>query len=283
MAYLVVDDMQRGYVQVCRMVRDKGEPIAPHGQPTRELLNTTVEVKNIDCCLPIDVGRQCNTSIGAVEAAQLVGGCSAPELVVRISPAMRQYTDSGQFHGAYGPRIRRQVAYVIECLQDDPDSRQAVITIWDPIMDAVTTQVARRAAIPIPRDLPCTITLQFTIRDGRLNMHTTMRSNDVWLGLAYDCFQFTQLQWTVARVLGLHVGRYYHHAVSLHLYERDAAKVNALVYPLVPMPLGFVKGFGRSGMTWDECRDRAAAIVSGEVPEDQTRSEAWYHERLHGS
>jgi thymidylate synthase len=62
-----------------------------------------------------------------------------------------------------------------------------------------------------------------------------MRSNDVWLGAAYDFFQFTQVQIALASVLGIEPGKYAHHVGSLHIYEQhygvaeDLEKTNELV------------------------------------------------------
>jgi thymidylate synthase len=47
-----------------------------------------------------------------------------------------------------------------------------------------------------------------------------MRSNDVWLGAAYDFFQFTRVQIAIASVLGIQPGTYAHHVGSLHIYEQ---------------------------------------------------------------
>lgn len=100
-------------------------------------------------------------------------------------------------------------------LDEDPDTRQAVIHIKEP----------RDLLFNKTKDLNCTIALQFLIRDGKLNLITTMRSNDIWLGLPYDVFNFTCMQIQMAMELGIDVGRYYHNAGSLHLYERDVVKI----------------------------------------------------------
>lgn len=55
-----------------------------------------------------------------------------------------------------------------------------------------------------------------------------MRSNDVWLGAAYDFFQFTRVQIAMASVLGIVPGTYSHHVGSLHIYESNYAAVDKL-------------------------------------------------------
>jgi hypothetical protein len=105
-----------------------------------------------------------------------------------------------------------QLFSVIETLQTSPETRQAVLSIWHP-MDAYEVAKARR------KDIPCTLSLQFLVREGRLNLIVTMRSNDIWLGLPYDIFCWTTLQAFIAEELGLGMGWYQHQAGSLHLYE----------------------------------------------------------------
>lgn len=108
-----------------------------------------------------------------------------------------------------------QWEFVKELLKRDKYSRQAVIHIKEP-----------RDLIKQPsKDVNCTISLQFLIRDDKLDMIVTMRSNDLWLGLPYDLFNFTCMQIQMAMELGVGIGTYYHNAASLHLYERDVEKV----------------------------------------------------------
>jgi thymidylate synthase len=83
------------------------------------------------------------------------------------------------------------------------------------------------------------------VRDNRLHMLTSMRSNDAWFGLPHDIFTFTILQELVARSLGLELGEYKHVVGSLHLYEKhhDSARCFLeegwqLHRPMPPMPQG---------------------------------------------
>lgn len=216
---LVVDDFRDGYVELVRAVRRLGKRAAPRGEKTVEVLGATVVLTDPTDALPVGVGRNINTAIAAAEALQLIGGVSDPALMVKIAPNFKRYLASGAFDGAYGPRLRGQLPLAIERLRADPDTRQAVVTVWDPGYDLLRTD---------SRDYPCTVSLQFTLRDGALNLHVHMRSNDVYLGAPHDFFQFTQLQLAVANVLGAEPGAYYHHAASLHAYDRDSDALDSL-------------------------------------------------------
>ena len=93
----------------------------------------------------------------------------------------------------------------------DRDSRQAVLHIKE----------ARNIIESPTKDLNCTIALQFVLRNGKLDLITTMRSNDIWLGLPYDVFNFTCMQIQMAMELGVEIGTYYHNVGSLHMYDKD--------------------------------------------------------------
>ena len=108
-----------------------------------------------------------------------------------------------------------QWEFVKDILKKDPSSRQAIIHIKEP----------RDLRVNPTKDVNCTIALQFLIRNGMLHLITTMRSNDVWLGLPYDVFNFTCMQIRMAMELGLNIGMYYHNAGSLHLYKKDVDKL----------------------------------------------------------
>lgn len=267
-------DTMAEYHRIVQLVMDNGEKRSPRGLVTRDVGHTTIVLNNIANALPIGLGRKLNPAIGAVEAIQLIAGRPDPELVVKVAPQFKQYLDGGTFHGSYGKRIKRQMQTVTRRLKNDPNTRQAVVTLWDPEIDAFDGM----------RDYPCTIALGFSISmDGLLEMNVLMRSNDVWRGLAYDVFQFTQLQWTLARILGVVAGTYRHTTWSLHLYETDLKAAEGVmnqprdVYDSTWQP----SGIGEPGSTMMHAMNRASAIMRGNEPHDITDSERWYLEQLH--
>ncbi len=221
-AVINIADGVNGYVDLVRHVLERGRESAPRGFKTREIEDAVVRIADPVNTLPIGVGRGTVPGIGAVEACQLLAGVSTPLLLLAVAPQFSAFTDEDgvTFHGAYGPRTDGQYAAVIERLTDDPDTRQAQVTFWNPELDLQ----------PGKRDYPCTTLHQFRVRDGRLNMSVYMRSNDVWLGAAYDFFQFTRVQVAMASVLGVEVGTYTHHVGSLHLYAQHYEAAEHLHY-----------------------------------------------------
>lgn len=134
--------------------------------------------------------------------------------ISRYSNVWENLSDDGEHvNSAYGHRIFSEFGFdqwehVKTLLKDDPLSRQAVIHIKEPNNKPT-------------KDLPCTVSLQFFIRDNKLYLTTYMRSNDLWMGFPYDVFSFTAFQVKMAMELGVEVGIYTHIAGSLHLYKRN--------------------------------------------------------------
>jgi thymidylate synthase len=141
--------------------------------------------------------------------------------IEHFSKFWKNISDDGiTVNSNYGYCIKNKFGFdqwnmIKQLLIQDPNTRQAVIHIKEP-----------RDIIENPtKDLNCTIALQFLIRNNKLHLITTMRSNDVWLGLPYDVFNFTCMQIQMAMELNIDVGNYYHNVGSLHLYERDLCKL----------------------------------------------------------
>lgn len=273
MGTAVYTDMPNGYVNAARAIMTGGALCSPRGQRTRELLAAQFTLLDPYASLPIGINRRVSTPFAACEAIQLVGGVSDYEFTVRINRNMKQFADkhatTGEpyFHGAYGPRTGPHMPELVRRLQADPDSRQAVVNIYSATRDLHAHR----------KDIPCTSTLQFLVREGRVYMSVYMRSNDIWWGTAYDVFQFTQLQFTVANVLGLEVGHYTHTAGSFHAYERDWDSIDALHRPDKPYPKDYPRGF--TGGSWEEAAERARIIMQRGEP--LTESEEWYWRQLH--
>jgi len=271
-AVINIPDAVNGYVDLVQHVLKHGKEAAPRGMKTREIEDAVIRIDDVHNTLPLGVGRGTVAGIGAVEACQLLAGVSIPKLVMDIGPQFKNYTeDNGLFHGAYGLRTQDQYGPVIERLKNDPDSRQAVVTIWDPKLDL----------LPSKRDYPCTILHQFRIRDNKLNMSVYMRSNDVWLGAAYDFFQFTRVQIAMASVLGIKPGKYTHHVGSLHIYEQHYDMAENLKYTdkYVNIP-------NIVAVTWKEVQNFALmALTSVDKNNDEVYNiiditETWYTDAM---
>ena len=79
-------------------------------------------------------------------------------------------------------------------------------------------------ADPANPDVACTLALHFMLRGGALHMAAYMRANDAVIGLLCDVFSFTFIQEHAARLLGVPVGTYTHHADSMHVNDPRPAQ-----------------------------------------------------------
>ena len=122
----------------------------------------------------------------------------------------RMADDKGNVNSNYGWQWKRnaQLDMVIETLRQNPETRQAAISIYD-----------GKEITDYAHDTPCTYAVQFTIVHNRLDMCVTMRSNDLWYGFCNDQYCFSMLQGLVAHELGIETGVYYHFAHNMHLYN----------------------------------------------------------------
>jgi thymidylate synthase len=104
-------------------------------------------------------------------------------------------------------------------LRLDPFSRRVVLLMSHPLAASDIGAV----------DIACASSLQFLLRDGRLDAILHMRSNDAFWGLPYDVFLFTMLQELLASELRVELGVYYHSVGSLHLYAKHLRKAREVL------------------------------------------------------
>lgn len=223
------DTFSEAWVRELERCRIIGEETAPRGMPTYEQRWRQFEVGD-PTTFPVQAeGRQFRDVIAVLEALSLVGQFSIPELFTDRVEKFGRFTDDSIFHGSYGARVHGRLGDLVHLMERDPDTRQAVLTIYDSRSDLGVAK----------RDVPCTLSLHFMQRGRELEMRATMRSNDIWLGTPYDFTQFAILQCSVAQALGLIPGKYIHTAGSLHLYESDLEKVGKIDEPLNYSTMGY--------------------------------------------
>lgn len=260
---------QEAWVEELDLLRVFGRPSSPRGVDTRELRWQSFAVAH-PLTFPLQVGgRKFADSVAVLEATSLVGQFSVPELFTERVAKFQEFTDGGVFHGSYGQRIHGRLSDLVALLRRDPDSRQAVLTIYDSRSDLGAAKT----------DIPCTLTVQFMTSGRHLEMHVSMRSNDAWLGTPYDLQQFSVLQASVAQALGLIPGTYVHTVGSFHLYDRDterAAMVSRLSAPAAPMSFPL---WGCGDDIGDISR-RARDLALGRIGGGTTEYEAWAAGRL---
>ena len=122
----------------------------------------------------------------------------------------RMANEFGEVNSNYGWQWGRnnQIDHVVSLLENNKDTRQAAISIYD-----------CKEYKDYTNDTPCTYAVQFTILHGRLDMCVVMRSNDLWYGFCNDQYCFSKLQEMISLELKIEPGTYYHFAHNMHLYN----------------------------------------------------------------
>jgi len=142
------------------------------------------------------------------------------EIYGKIPQIWQRMADgNGNVNSNYGYQWERgyQLDKVVAQLKDNPQTRQAAISIYD-----------GKEINKYRHDTPCTYAVQFTVLDNKLNMCVVMRSNDLWFGFCNDQYQFSKLQEMVSERTGYKIGTYYHFAHNLHLYDDQIPEQNTL-------------------------------------------------------
>lgn len=165
------------------------------------------------------------------EAMWIFCGRKDVKFLTLFNKNMAQFSDDGRvFHAPYGFRLRHwgvrsedkfhednlhaargydQIADAIRILENNPNSRQVVLSIWNPEFDLGAKT----------RDIPCNDLLMLKIRDGKLITTIQNRSNDLHWGLPTNLFQFSFLTELIAACLNIELGTQTHNSQSLHVYD----------------------------------------------------------------
>ena len=99
-----------------------------------------------------------------------------------------------------------QIAYAIDQLRENPNSRRIVISAWHPANAAVST---------LP---PCHYTFVLNVQGDELNVHLTQRSGDIALGIPFNIAAYSLLLTAIAQRTGFEPGTFAHTIVDAHVY-----------------------------------------------------------------
>lgn len=245
---------------------------------TKELIGWGAELTDPRCCLVFNPLRGLPPWYPAAELIWYLSGSRNVSMISEYAPQYKKFANDGIVHGAYGDRWAQfcgddldektqevlngrvcttQLTALCQLLHAKPDTRQAIVTCWDS-SDLLFSLAGTK------NDIPCTLSLQFLLREGKLNLITTMRSNDAWLGTPNDIFCFCCLQILIAQTLRVDVGSYHHRVGSMHLYCRNEEKARVAANPATfdTGPFEFVP----------------SARPLGEATKELVRLEAWNRE-----
>ena len=208
---------------------------APRGIGSREITDLSFELTNPRARYVWNRARDMNYEFAMKFFLWMINGDTDFSYVSGANKNAVNFIDKpkdpnampANFSTAYGPRILKQLPYILDELNRDPDSRRAVIHVLNEgDLDMLGTDTKE--------EYPCTDSFTFLIRNDQLQMYTHMRSNNMVLTLCYDVFNMTMFHEFLWRALSktmptLKLGTYYHNCVSAHYFEREQPLVDKIL------------------------------------------------------
>ena len=118
-----------------------------------------------------------------------------------------------------------QLAYVIDQIKTNPNSRRHIVSAWNVIE-------VPKMALP-----PCHCFFQLHVVDGKLSCQMYQRSADVFLGVPFNIATYALLTMMIAQVCDLEPHEFVHTFGDVHLYKNHLKQaVTQLVRDPRPLP-----------------------------------------------
>lgn len=240
------------FFDTLKILNEEGEEVSVRAKGTKEKIGF---VAKIDARCPIvwDPIRDTNIEAQLIELYWTLGGSNNIKFLSEYMPNAANFSDNGiTWRAGYGPRLlnwnntTNQIQYVVDKLLEDPYTRQAVISLWDPEQDKVRGS----------KDYPCNNIVHFMLRDTgneQYDMHVNVyvRSNDLLWGFSHiDVLCWAVLAQTIENEFPYDSIRHitlHWHVGSMHYYtsSNPAAKVNKLLTSLTTYNKNSTKPFIR--------------------------------------
>jgi thymidylate synthase len=188
------------------------------GRRSRDIANYMITVDEPWDRLIWNPYRKLDLPLAAARFVWMMAGSNRLADIAFYDERVRFFSDDGvSVPGSnFGQRILQpqpgvnQLDAAITLLRNDSATRRAVISVYHAL------DCGRDS-----RDIPCLLSIAYSIRDGTLHATTLMRSNNAFGLLPYNLFELSLLAEIVAAELNLPLGPLTHFALSMHLYEED--------------------------------------------------------------
>ena len=172
-------------------------------------------------------------------------------------------TEAGDLGPLYGAQWRRwptrdggsvdQLAYVLDCLRNRPESRRILFHGWnveylpDETLSPQENVQAGRMALP-----PCHLLYQFYVQDGCLSALLFIRSSDTFLGLPFNIASVALLTHMLAQQADLGVADIVISLGDAHIYSNHSEQVNTQL-SRTPGPLPQLQILRRPDSLFEYC------------------------------
>ena len=125
------------------------------------------------------------------------------------SPFLRD----GVFSYTYAERLHPQIPHIVRELTERPNTRQAILTMYDQHQDIMNLGGRDR--------IPCSMHYQFLMRDNFLHCSYVMRSCDFHKFFLADIYMGIMLTEYIAKQIDVETGRFTQFIGSLHAFEGE--------------------------------------------------------------
>ena len=140
----------------------------------------------------------------------IIGGAyDLQRYVMEIIDGILDFKINAGWDYTYHDRFVKYLPFVTGELKRNRESRRAIISIRDNEVDSRN------------KDAACMQSIQFFIRNNKLDMMVLFRSNDLPEAFFFNAFALIMLQEKTAGELGIETGTYTHRSNSMHCYEKD--------------------------------------------------------------
>jgi thymidylate synthase len=194
---------------------------SPRGERTLELQNFTYTVAPY-VRFNAFTGRNLNLPYIKREMAWYINADPTDLSIAEHAAQWGKIVLNGKLNSNYGSYWfgPHGALWIASILEKDNFSRRAVIPMYGTDLDHLAADAT---------DVPCTIAIEFRIRDDRLYCRVIMRSQDILWGMGNDLPTFSFLHEIVAALLCVERGDLTVSVGSFHVYESRVKMFNAII------------------------------------------------------
>lgn len=128
------------------------------------------------------------------------------------------YTYGGRIFNFSG-QINQVKSYIIPLLQKEPESRRAVIAIYNPFQDSTFKT----------KNVPAILNIYVRLHQGKLALTATIRSQDLFFGWPANIYQLYCLQKLIAEQLNVKLGSLTTISNSTHIFESNLSDIKKIM------------------------------------------------------
>ena len=198
-----------------KYIIDKGEEYTDNdGRICKEVLNLVLTLSDTSSRFELPIDIMTKSKIWIYPSKEELSNIMFKENQAPIY----EYTYGGRLFN-FSSRFNQIHEFIIPLLKKYPDSRRAIAMVYDPLQDSDA----------INRNTPSIIYLQFRIKNGKLIMNASIRSNDVFFGWPANIYQLVMLNKYISKELGVESGPVSVLSNSAHIFMEDIIKMREVI------------------------------------------------------